>query len=75
MVYSEAHVGGAGHAWRTSLDHMVFLGVSLCTILVPIVIMTIIVCVVIFREEMRECIYNKGQSKRIWSELYKVFNL
>ena len=24
------------------------------------------------RKEMRECIFNKGQSKRIWNELYKV---
>ena len=21
---------------------------------------------------MRECVFNKGQSKRIWNELYKV---
>lgn len=25
-----------------------------------------------FRPETRECIFNKGQSKRIWNELYKV---
>ena len=25
------------------------------------------------RREMRECIFNKGQSKRIWNELYKVW--
>lgn len=24
------------------------------------------------RTEMRECIFNKGQSRRIWNELYKV---
>ena len=24
------------------------------------------------RAEMRECIFNKGQSKRIWNELFKV---
>ena len=26
------------------------------------------------RSEMRECIFNKGQSKRIWNELYKVLS-
>jgi nuclear GTP-binding protein len=26
------------------------------------------------REEMRECIYSKGQSKRLWNELYKVID-
>ncbi len=24
------------------------------------------------RNEMRECIFSKGQSKRLWNELYKV---
>jgi len=27
-----------------------------------------------YRAEMRECIFNKGQSKRIWNELYKVID-
>lgn len=27
-----------------------------------------------FRSEMRECIFSKGQSKRIWNELYKVID-
>ena len=27
---------------------------------------------VALRDEMRECIFNKGQSKRIWNELFKV---
>jgi len=25
-----------------------------------------------FRMEMRECIFSKGQSKRLWNELFKV---
>ena len=27
------------------------------------------------KKEMRECIFNKGQSKRLWNELYKVCKL
>lgn len=36
------------------------------------VYMVIIMSIYCTRTEMRECIFNKGQSKRIWNELYKV---